>query len=201
MNRDEAVTSLKLIRSVIEKTRDEAILQNWGWIFALAGLLKLAGCAVSNYWIVEGETSPRQFLLLWIGYVAALLLIILALRKKSPGVRTFVEKSIWGIWIAYIVACFMVAAMNALLELPPFVLLPVCALIAAFGWTMMALTVARVFALFVVIFLATAYGMTLFPTYGFLILGGGWFVSLEAAAVHCFLLRRRMKTDDPARLL
>ena len=202
IKREEAVDALNLIKSVIEKTRDESILQNWGEVFVFAGIFKLAFSLLTNKWILsEPFTTPLPYVGLWLGYLALLLFLILFFRRKSPGVRTFVEKQIWGIWIVYITACYITAFVNYVLALPHFELMPICALLAAVSWAMMAITISKKFFLASALFVCAIFLMCQYKDYQWIIIGIAWFIALETAGIHYLVLKHRMKKESYAKFL
>lgn len=200
MDRQEAVESLQLIRRVIGQTRDESILQNWGVVWIIHGVLTALTCALTNYLLLErGETRIWLYFGIWSVHSVAVVLTILILKKRG-GAKTFVEKQIWGTWITYLLACYVVAGINEILGESVFHLAPLVAVLAAVSFSWMALTLSPKFFVMAALFVATSLAMARWLDHQFYILGAAWLVALVGQGSYYVRERARMEAREAEHL-
>lgn len=178
MKKEEAEQALAMIRQVISRTRDDTVLENWGLLWILHGITNCIAFAGTNVLYLRGTTSVPIYFALWAVILVVNLALIFFVRKPTGGVVTFVEKQIWSTWMTFVVAAFLVAAVNHLLGQPAFYLGPILAILSAVSFATMGHLMSRIFYWFAGLHAATAIAMSLAPRYQFFLLGAAWAVSL-----------------------
>jgi len=178
MKKEDAEEALAMIRQVISRTRDDTVLENWGLVWILHGITNAIAFAGTNVLYLRGTTSVPIYFAFWGVILVVNLGLIFFLRKPTGGVITFVEKQIWATWMTFVVASFLVAAVNHLLGRPAFYLGPILAVLSAVAFASMGHLMSRVFYWFAGLHAATAIAMALAPRWQFFALGAAWAVSL-----------------------
>ncbi len=199
MKKEDAEQALALIRTVISRTRDDTVLENWGLVWILHGITNAIAFGGTNALYLAGVESVPLYLGLW-GVILTLNLgLIFFLRKPTGGVLTFVEKQIWSTWMTFVVASFLTAAINHLLGQPVFYLGPVLAVLSAVAFGTMGHLMSRRFYWFAGLHAAVALAMAAMQRYQFFLLGAAWAVSLivPGIALHRDRLARGKSGGGP----
>jgi hypothetical protein len=192
MDRDEAHRALEIIRRAVSRAQDAAILENWGLIFLIHGLLKAATAAATQQLALRDESRLQVYLGLWSGMVVLELLAIAIFRRRRTGERTWVERQVWLIWGCFYAAAALWSALHLHLGFRVEHLPPALALLSAYGFAMMASIVSPLLYLCTVLFAAGAVALVVGP-YAWYLLGGLWLVSLAVPGV--YFTRRRLRPE------
>ena len=86
---------------MVGKAREDTAVQNWGVLWMLHGLTNGGGFVATDWLLARGHHTPGPYLLLWLPIMALNLASIPLLKRRRPGVRSFVETQIWAIWTAF----------------------------------------------------------------------------------------------------
>ena len=184
MDRAGAERVFELIADLRGDLRDRLVHERWWLVWIVMGLQIPVSNAITQVLINRGETRAIIFMLVWGVQVALVPLTIRLIHRRTGGRRSQRETFIWWIWTTFLVTASVVALLNTLLGLPIFFTAPVVPLLAAFGFSMMAMAVHRVFLIAAMLFLACVIAMTLLPRSQFYIYGVTWFVVLEALGLY-----------------
>lgn len=198
MERQEALEALSLLRRVVEHTRDDTALQNWGAIWMLHAFTNGAGFVATQLLLWRGYATPPPYLALWLPIIAFNLGTIRLLRRRQAGARSFVETQIWAIWTAFVVAVASTAFLNYFMGIEVIFLGPVTAVLAAVAFSNMGSIMGRHWFWVALVFLAGAVAMALFPSFQFLILGAVWAATKLAAGYLLHRARRQRLAAPPA---
>jgi hypothetical protein len=196
MNRDEAFEALEYLRRVVKETRDDSALQNWGVIWMVHAFTNGAGFAFTGWLLDHGRRTPGPYIVLWTAILAANLTSIALLRRRRAGARSFVETQLWAIWTAFVGAVAVSAFLNYLLGLDRLFLGPVIAVLAAVAFASMGSLMGNHWYGVAVLFLLTAFVMSLLPAYQFYILGAVWLAT--KFSVGLLLDRSRRERESAA---
>ena len=177
MNRDEATKALELLRTVVGQARDDTALQNWGVIWIVHALTNGAAFSTTQILLWKGFQSRWPYILLWSLVVVCNIGLILLLKARRTGTKTFIENQIWSIWLSFIGAVMLTAVVNYLLGLKLLALGPVIGILSAFGFSMMGAIMGRRWYLGTIIFGLSSLAMAALPKYQYLILGAVWCVA------------------------
>ena len=167
-----------MIRTVISRTRDDTVLENWGLVWILHGITNCIAFSGTNVLYLRGTTSVPTYFAFWSVILVVNLALIFFIRKPTGGVITFVEKQIWSTWMTFVAASVLVAIVNHLLGQPAFYLGPILAVLSAVAFASMGALMSRIFYWFAGLHAATAIGMSALPRYQFFLLGIAWALSL-----------------------
>jgi len=191
VNREEATKALELLRSVVTQARDDTALQNWGVIWIVHAITNGAAFTTTQVLLWREHQSRWPYILLWSATVILNIGLILVLKARRAGTKTFIENQIWSIWLSFIAAVMLTAVVNDLMGLRLLALGPVIAILSAFGFSMMGAIMGRRWYLGTVIFGLSSLGMAALPRYQYLFLGGVWCVAQIVGGVWLELDKRR----------
>ena len=204
MERNEAAEALALLRTVVDRARDDSALQNWGIIWMLHGITNGGGFIATNLMLWEQIQNWRPYAVMWSCIVTLNIGIILLLRKKA-GTRSFVDHAIWAIWTTFIGAVILLAVINQMLGLTVGFLAPVVAIMASMGFCTMAAVISRGWYFPAALFATAGMVMSLpgVRHYQFIILGVLWCGCQVASGVVLERAKRRAlsERDAPPRLV
>lgn len=198
MDREQALHSLALLRKVVEQTRDDTALQNWGVIWMVHAVSNGGGFTVTNILLHLGYQTPWPFVGIWTGIIIFNIGSIFVLKTGSSGTRSFVERQLWCIWMTFIGAVMLVALVNYLLGDAIFRLAPIIGVLSAVGFSSMGALIERRFYVLAGWFAAVTLAMAWIPQWQFLILGSAW--ALTQGYVGYTLhreKRRRLRAGGP----
>ncbi|MHC4955601.1 MAG: hypothetical protein ACYTGZ_17255 [Planctomycetota bacterium] len=204
MERNEAAEALALLRTVVDRARDDSALQNWGVIWMIHGITNGGGFIATNLMLWEQLQDWRPYAVMWSCIVALNIGVIFLLRRKA-GTRSFVDRAIWAIWTTFIAAVILLAIINQVLGLAVGFLAPVVAIMAAMGFCTMAAIISPGWY-FPASMFATAGLVMALPGvrhYQFIILGVLWCGCQFASGMVLQRAKRRAlaERDAPPRLV
>jgi riboflavin transporter FmnP len=148
------------------------------------GVQILLTSSVTQWLLWQGETRFLVFIAVWAVHVALIPPIILFVHRRGGGQRTATELYIWWIWASFILCCCFVAVFNQVVGLPVFFTAPMLALLAASGFSTMAMVTHRFFLIHGALFLAVMVAMTYARDAQFLIFGVSWMVVLVSMGIY-----------------
>src|SRR2546421_10788609 len=112
MDRTEATRALELLRTVVGQARDDTALQNWGLIWIIHALTNGAAFCTPQLLLWRGHQSRLPYIALWCAVVVCNIGLILLLKARRTGTKTFIENQIWSIWLSFIGAVMLTAVVN-----------------------------------------------------------------------------------------
>jgi hypothetical protein len=193
MDREQAEKSLELIRSVIERTRDDLIERNWGLIWIVHSFINFVFCVVSGTWIDAQGLAAYWYAVPLSGLTVINILVVLLFMSRERGVRSYVEWQLWAIWIVFVV--FTVAAMLGvhLAGVTPKFFGPIFAMNCGICFAMMGIVFYRRFLIVAGVFLAATVGAALLPASQWWLIGAAWWLAMfpTGLTAHRERLRRR----------
>ncbi len=194
MQREEAQEALDLIREVVSKVHDETVLQNWGAVMIITGVLDLLAFGATQVLVDQGARTLPPYVLTWGIYLVASLGLNLAIRRRMGGSMTYVERHIWGNGVTFYVSAFCITAVNlsSLAVEDALVVIPAhLAVVGAVSFSFMALLDCRFF-LYTALFFLVAGLLALWPAWGFAVLGVTWLVCLGIPGLQYLRARSRL---------
>jgi len=174
----------QLIARIFRDTHNAPVLENWGLLWMLNGLVLFLMCAATNllYWWeshleVEGGLHHRwPYFLLWtIG--AGSWGILFRWWRKQLGPVTFVERQIAHVWAAAMISIALLVPVEYILDLNPNIqmpvlsLAPVLALVTGSIFLIKAGMLSGTFYLQAIALYLTAVVMAFVPGYAHLLFG------------------------------
>jgi hypothetical protein len=99
---------------------------------------------------------------------------IFVLKSRTAGARTFIENTIWLIWLIFIATVILTGLANHLSGFKVFTLGPVIGILSAFAFSMMGGLMGRKWFLLAAIFALASLAVSLYPDWQFVILGLVW---------------------------
>jgi hypothetical protein len=193
VNREEAERALAVIRKVIQNTREDLVAHNWGLIWMVHAFTNLAACLAA--WYVESENRPILWYLVPFAVIGAVdLVIVVLLRRRDQGVRSYVEWQLHGIWVSFILFTAAGALALQLCEAAPRLFGPLFALTSGFAFAMMGVVFSRQW-LFAVLFLLVAAIGPMIPGGQWAAIGGCWWAAMFFPGLSMHLEMRRRSRD------
>jgi hypothetical protein len=194
----EAEQALKIIRNVIQSTREDLVAHNWGLIWMVHAFTNLAAFASIGL-LIERPGLPVYWYLAPLAVVAAVDLIIeRLLASKDTGVRSFVELQMHGIWITFIVFSAFAVIVLYLAGAPPPLLGPILAMTSGIGFAMMGVVFHRRFFAFALLFLGVMLVAPLLREWQWLAIGLAWWSALFIPGAIMHRERRHRTRDETA---
>lgn len=191
MDQEEAARALSLLRKVTEKARDDTALENWGMIWILSAFSNSAGFTATHALFDRGASSPLPFAGVWAGVLAVNGLIIALFRRKSASSGSFIERQIWSLWTAFVVAMILLALINYIIGLNTLFMPAVASVLAAVIFSAMASIIDRRWYVPAALWGLLSLAMAALPRMQFALLAGAWFVTQGGAGLVLDLQRRR----------
>jgi hypothetical protein len=192
MDRDQAEKSLELIRSVIERTRDDLIERNWGLIWIVHSFINFACCA-SGTWIDQHNLGVYWYALPLLAVTVLNVVVVLLFMSRERGVRSYVEWQLWAIWIVFVI--FTLAAMVAIdwTELKPSFFGPIFSMNCGICFAMMGIVFYRRFLIVAGVFLAATILAASLPSVQWYLIGAAWWLAMfpTGLSAHRERLKRR----------
>ena len=201
MDRDQAERSLAIIRGVIENTRDDLIERNWGVIWMVHSFINFAAAA-SGTWIDRRELSVWWYAVPLSICSLANVFVVLMFMSRERGVRSYIERQLWGTWIVF--AVFTGAAIVAvhLAHIRPSFFGPIFALNCGICFSMMGIVFYRQFLLVSVLFLIVTVAAAAWPQVQWWLIGGAWWVATFVPGICAHRERLgRQKDGERTRIL
>lgn len=183
LTRDEANTVFALVSEIHGELKDRLVASRWWLIWLIMGPMTLLTSVVSHVLLetMTGKTWPH--VAVWSIHLAASLLVVRLVHRRTGGVRTAREQLLWIIWTAFLAAACSIAPLNDALGMETMAMLPVAAVMAAFACVVTAAGVHRMFWFGAPVFTAAAVAMVGAPGVRFLIFGAAWLIVLATAGV------------------
>ena len=194
MERREAEEALALVRQVVSKVHDETVLQNWGKVMVIMGLLNLLAWGATQAMLLSGVWRPLPYVILWVAYLLLGLIANLKVRKRMGGTNTYVERHVWGNGLTFYCACLVLVLLDFRFFDPSQAVLVIPAQVAVVGavsFAFMALVDARYF-IYTGVFLVVALLLGWWPDYGYGVMGVVWLGSLTIPGCQYIAERRRL---------
>jgi serine/threonine-protein kinase len=193
--RAQRLTLIVRFLKKLDRRHRDTMLQGWGLLSFLLGVVILCGCALANFW--ELYLAPGQrwlpILATKLAQIAVMLLLAVRLRPiKEPGM-TPAERQIWALVPGYYGAYLTLVLLN--LFLPPdqhLPLAPILAALSGMGFVTLGATIWGWFYVWGAAFFALALFIgfcTPLAPFGLLVLGLGWFVCLTIGSFHLYYTR------------
>jgi hypothetical protein len=182
VERSEAESVFALVADLHGELRERLVTGRWWLIWAIMGVQTFATCVVSHIFLHRWPDRTLPQTAAWAVHVVLMVVVVRLVHRRVGGTRTERERLLWGIWLTFIVIACAVDPLNSLLSLPPFTLLPVAALLAAFAFAVTAIGVHRSFWPAPIVFVAASVAMARWGDMRFMIYGGAWLVTLLALA-------------------
>jgi hypothetical protein len=177
VNREQATQALELLRSVVSQARDDTALQNWGVIWIVHAFTNGAAFSTTQLLLWRDYQVRWPFIVLWSATLIINIGLILILKARRAGAKTFIENQIWSIWLSFIGAVMLTAVVNDLLGLKLLALGPVIGILSAFGFSMMGAIMGRRWYLGTLVFGGSSLLMAALPRWQYIILGAVWCVA------------------------
>ncbi len=194
MNRDEAERALAVIRKVIQNTRDDLVAHNWGLIWMVHAFTNLAACLAG--WYFDTGDYPVLWYLAPFAAVGALdFAIVLLLRSRDQGVRSYVEWQLHGIWCSFVVFTAAGALILQLSGAPTKLFGAVFALTTGFSFAMMGVVFSRQWVSAVVFLVVAAVAPRLPDGSQWGLIGAAWWGAMFIPGLSMYLEKRRRERD------
>ncbi len=184
----EPLTWLVRLRRGLERRHRDTLAQGWTKLLMLEGILILAGCALMNLWEdtwpAPGDKGRLFVAVLLTKLVQVVLMLVVAVRfrpLKEPEL-TPAERQIWGLLPAYYGAFLTLMVVNLFLE-EKIPLGPVLAVLSGIGFMTLGAAIWGWFYVWGAAFFLLALVTVLFPQFGTLLVGIGWFVCLALGSL------------------
>lgn len=187
MDRENAAQALTMLRKVVAQARDDTALENWGLIWVLSSFSNTAGFFATQYLFSAGDRRAWPYAALWVGVLAVNGAFIAVLKRSQSRVRTFIEKQIWSLWTALIVAMGASAIVNYLMGLDRLFMPAVASLFTGFTFAAMGGMMGQVWFAPAAGWVLFAFVMAVFPRWQFGLFGVAWFLTQFTGG---FLLHR-----------
>ena len=181
-----------LRREVLHEFDRTAFRENYWLTYSLLGWTNMLACAISHYFVqVLHIQDPWPYLALWIGQVVVALAGTTLAGGSWKTDQLPLLAQVNRIGTVFVLLCFNVAALNVLLGLPVFELLPVLATLSSFTLLMLAMLLSPRLLLAALAMFLTGPLMAWFPKVGFLLYGTAWLLILQTLGVIFFCRRKR----------
>jgi len=95
MNREEATRALELLKTVVGQARDDTALQNWNVIWIIHAVTNNTAFSSTQLLLWRGVAARWPFILLWTVTLVLNIGLILLLKARRTGAKTFIENQIW----------------------------------------------------------------------------------------------------------
>lgn len=197
MDRDQAASTLELLRKVVSKARDDTALQNWGLIWMCSAVSNGVGFEGTHYLLTTRHLSPKPYVILWSVVFLFNGLFIGTLKGRAQGAPSFIEKQVWNIWNTFIGGMVLVALVNYLLGLSTLLFMPaVASVLAAMTFSIMGAIMGRAWYVAAGVWAAVSLGMCFAPDHQFAIFGALW--SLTQFTGGALLHRAKLRSQRTA---
>jgi serine/threonine-protein kinase len=114
----------QIVMRTFRETHHISVMQNWGLLWILHGIVLLFVCVTTNLMNLNGIASRWPYLLLWSVGLGAWAVVFWGLRRRA-GPITFVERQIAHVWAGSIFINVALYAIEYELGLPVLTLSPV----------------------------------------------------------------------------
>jgi len=187
-----AVRSQAMRREALAEFERTAARESFWLTYTLLGWTNLLACAVSHYLVaVLNVQDYVPYLALWIVQIGLALGATSLVGSSWKTDHLPLLAQINRIGTIFVLLCWNVAALNVILGLPVFTLLPVLATLSSFTLLVLSMIASPRLLLAALVMFVTGSLMALFPEIGFLLYGLGWLVVLQTLGVIFFRKRCR----------
>jgi eukaryotic-like serine/threonine-protein kinase len=114
----------QIVMRTFRETHHISVMENWGLLWILHGIVLLLVCLATNGMYLGGVTSRWPYLMLWSVGLGAWAVVFWSLRRRA-GPITFVERQIAHVWAGSILINISLYAIEYELQLPVLRLSPV----------------------------------------------------------------------------
>lgn len=195
MDRTEAEKSLRLIQEVVNRVHDVSVIQNWGGVMIVMGVLDLLAFGATAWFAAAGIHTPGPYAAAWGTYLGLALVANLKVRQRMGGTATYVERHIWGNGLTYYASAFSMAVIDVSFFEPTEALrvMPAhLAIVSGVSFAFLALLDFKFFIATLVFFLVAGL-VVLWPQHGFWLLGVVWCLCLVVPGIRFSNERRRLQ--------
>jgi hypothetical protein len=134
-----------------------------------------AGFFSTHVLLSRGHVTPWPYVIVWAIVLSVNGVFIVALKGKSAGQPTFLEKQIMSIWTTCVVAMGLTAVINYFMGITTMLFMPAMAsIIAAMTFSIMGALMGRWWYVPAVLWAATAIGMAFVPHLQFALFAVLW---------------------------
>lgn len=174
MEREEALKSLEVIRTMVEQTRKE--VDRSGPFLILWGVLIFIACIIQHGLVITGVRNDAPYIMLWvvnntIGVVGSII-IGYRLRKSSGKIVDSVARKIGGIWAIIVASIVLLAVLSGFGHFPPRYVWAVATLFSGVGLVATgAFTEERIWIVLGILCLPMVALMLIYPLTQFLMFG------------------------------
>jgi hypothetical protein len=184
MEHADAERIFALVAEIGGDMRGRIISERWWLVWIVMGIQILITNSITQLLLWSGENRSLVYFGLWGLHVLLIPPIIFFIHRRGGGQRTATEMYIWWIWATFILAATSIGLFNQVVGLPLFLNAPILGLLAAFGFSIMAMVTHRFFLVCAIVFMAVMLTMSLFPHVQFLIYGIAWCVVLMVLGIY-----------------
>lgn len=148
----------QVLSRAFRETHHAGVLENWGLLWMLHGLVVLVLSLVTNLFQLRGVTSRLPYMGLWVVGLGLWAAVFWELRRRS-GPITFVERQIAHIWAGSMAASTFLYFVEWELGLPVLELSPVLGLVSGMVFLAKAAILSGAFYIQAALLFLTALGM------------------------------------------
>lgn len=177
MDQDQAERALKIIRGVIENTRDDLIQRNWGFIWMVVAFIDLAA-SVSGGFIQSSRVSVFWYMVPLTIAAALNMIVVRLFSHHDQGVRSYVEWQMWGIWLSILAATGLTLLVIHISKADAFLFGLFFTINTGIGFAMMGLVFYRGFLAIALLFFAVTLIGASRPDYQWWLIGGAWWLAM-----------------------
>jgi serine/threonine-protein kinase len=184
------------IGRMLGETPHAPVLENWGGLWMIHGVMIFLLCVLTNALLLAGVTSHPTYLSLWSIGLVTWAIIFWSLRRRG-GPVTFIERQMAHVWAAGVAGCIGTFIVEWLLGRDVLSLTPMLAVMAGMVFLAMAGMLSGSFYIASGILFLAAIPIALLPRYGPLLFGLASGMSFFVYGWHYF--RRRQETARQGR--
>jgi eukaryotic-like serine/threonine-protein kinase len=181
---------------LLGETPHGPVLENWGGLWMIHGLMIFLFCLLTNGLLLAGITSHGTYLSLWTIGLVAWGMIFWSLRRRG-GAVTFIERQMAHVWAAGVAGSIGTFIVEWLLGLDVLGLTPMLAVIAGMVFLAMAGMLSGSFYIAAGVLFLAAIPIALLPRYGPVLFGFFAGISFFIYGWHYYRRRRQASVLDP----
>lgn len=194
------------IRHFLDRRHLETLRQGWTILLLLLGVTILTGSILCNYWEITLKQRPaRAWLAIFLTKVVQVaIMLVLAVRLRPaealpvgasslPGTdavasprpaMTAAERQIWSLVPGYYGSFLTLVIINFFHDPPILPMAPVLTMLSGMGFATLGATIWGWFYVWGAFFFLLTFAIVFLPSYGFTLLGVGWFLCLGIGSMH-----------------